>query len=99
MAGTGDHRGFAFIEFSSVSDAKAAFNALVHSTHLYGRRLVLEWAQGETTLEELRDKTKQHWGEGRVGQEKRARFEIGNSYSEYTRLCLLLSGLVLLLTF
>eukprot|EP00090_Calanus_glacialis_P001961 TRINITY_DN11462_c0_g1_i3.p1 TRINITY_DN11462_c0_g1~~TRINITY_DN11462_c0_g1_i3.p1 ORF type:complete len:820 (-),score=288.95 TRINITY_DN11462_c0_g1_i3:42-2501(-) len=79
MAGTGDHRGFAFIEFSSVSDAKAAFNSLVHSTHLYGRRLVLEWAQGETTLEELRDKTKQHWGEGRVGQEKRTRFEIGNA--------------------
>jgi len=76
LAGTGDHRGFAFIEFSAVSDAKAAFNSLVHSTHLYGRRLVLEWAQGETTLEELRDKTKQHWGEGRVGQEKRARFEM-----------------------
>jgi len=79
MAGTGDHRGFAFIEFSAVSDAKAAFNSLVHSTHLYGRRLVVEWAQGETTLEELRDKTKQHWGEGRVGQEKRARFEMGAS--------------------
>eukprot|EP00092_Neocalanus_flemingeri_P005693 GFUD01006132.1.p1 GENE.GFUD01006132.1~~GFUD01006132.1.p1 ORF type:complete len:823 (-),score=279.43 GFUD01006132.1:129-2597(-) len=79
LAGTGDHRGFAFIEYSSVSDAKAAFSSLVHSTHLYGRRLVLEWAQGETTLEELRDKTKQHWGDGRVGQEKRARFEMGNT--------------------
>jgi len=79
MAGTGDHRGFAFIEYSSVSDAKAAFSSLVHSTHLYGRRLVLEWAQGETTLEELRDKTKQHWGDGRVGKEKRARFEMAGS--------------------
>jgi len=82
LAGTGDHRGFAFIEYSAVSDAKAAFNSLVHSTHLYGRRLVLEWAQGETTLEELRDKTKQHWGEGRIGQEKRARFEMGSGNPE-----------------
>ena len=41
MAGTGDHRGFAFIEFSNLSDAKSAFSSLVHSTHLYGRRLVL----------------------------------------------------------
>ena len=55
MAGLGDHTGFAFIEFSYVSDAKAAFNSLVHSTHLYGRRLVLEWTQAETTLEELRN--------------------------------------------
>jgi len=76
MAGTGDHRGFAFIEFSSISDAKAAFNSLVHSTHLYGRRLVLEWAQGETTLEELRDKTKQHWGDGRTGNPKRTKFDL-----------------------
>ena len=83
MAGTGDHRGFAFIEFSNLSDAKSAFSSLVHSTHLYGRRLVLvnqspkiftlllkifrlvlEWAQGEETLEELRDKTKKHWSDG-----------------------------------
>ena len=45
MTGDGDHRGFAFIEFTSVSDAKSAFSSLVHSSHLYGRRLVLEWAQ------------------------------------------------------
>merc|ERR1712014_127392 len=64
MAGTGDHRGFAFIEFSNLSDAKSAFSSLVHSTHLYGRRLILEWAQGEETLEELRDKTKKHWSDG-----------------------------------
>jgi len=71
MAGTGEHRGFAFIEFSSKSDAASAFSSLVHSTHLYGRRLVLEWAQGEETLEELRDKTKRHWGDG-AGLDKTA---------------------------
>ena len=30
MAGTGDHRGFAFIEFQALTDAKAAFSSLVH---------------------------------------------------------------------
>jgi len=74
MAGTGEHRGFAFIEFSNLSDARAAFSSLVHSTHLYGRRLVLEWAQGEETLEELRDKTRKQWGDG--SKIKRARLEI-----------------------
>ncbi|XP_038209851.1 probable RNA-binding protein 19 [Zerene cesonia] len=38
------HRGFAFIDFYSKADAKNAFEALCQSTHLYGRRLVLEWA-------------------------------------------------------
>ena len=75
MAGTGDHRGFAFIDFINVSDAKTAFKSLVHSTHLYGRRLVLEWAQGEETLEELRDKTRKHWGDGKSAQAKRTKFD------------------------
>lgn len=34
-----------------------AFSALCHSTHLYGRRLVLEWADSEVTLQALRRKT------------------------------------------
>ena len=76
MAGTGEHRGFAFIEFSSISDAKSAFSSLVHSTHLYGRRLVLEWAAGEETLEELRDKTKKQWRDGGSKNNKRARLEM-----------------------
>ena len=41
-----------------------AFNALCHSTHLYGRRLVLEWAQAEESLEDLRKKTAQHFSDG-----------------------------------
>ncbi|CAG0886320.1 unnamed protein product [Cyprideis torosa] len=53
----GSHRGFAFVEFTSQANAKRAFEALVHSTHLYGRRLVLEWAQANESLEDLRKKT------------------------------------------
>ncbi|NXF08254.1 RBM19 protein, partial [Smithornis capensis] len=61
MAGTGSHRGFGFVDFVTKQDAKKAFNALCHSTHLYGRRLVLEWADTEETLEALRRKTADHF--------------------------------------
>ncbi|NXX36963.1 RBM19 protein, partial [Nicator chloris] len=61
MAGTGSHRGFGFVDFVTKQDAKKAFEALCHSTHLYGRRLVLEWADTEETLEALRRKTAQHF--------------------------------------
>lgn len=39
----GSHRGFAFVEFASAAEAKTAMSA-ISGTHLYGRRLVLEWA-------------------------------------------------------
>ncbi|VDK79849.1 unnamed protein product [Litomosoides sigmodontis] len=51
-----DHRGFGFVDFLTRADARRAFNGLVHSTHFYGRRLVLEWAKPESSLEELREK-------------------------------------------
>ncbi|RMC05937.1 hypothetical protein DUI87_17482 [Hirundo rustica rustica] len=66
MAGTGSHRGFGFVDFVTKQDAKKAFTALCHSTHLYGRRLVLEWADTEETLEALRRKTAQHFHGVRV---------------------------------
>ncbi|NWV01255.1 RBM19 protein, partial [Upupa epops] len=61
MAGTGSHRGFGFVDFITKQDAKKAFSALCHSTHLYGRRLVLEWADTEDTVEALRRKTADHF--------------------------------------
>lgn len=47
--------------FFSLLILQKAFQALCHSTHLYGRRLVLEWADTEETLEALRRKTAQHF--------------------------------------
>ncbi|XP_030593757.1 putative RNA-binding protein 19 [Archocentrus centrarchus] len=60
-AGSGSHRGFGFVDFLTKQDAKKAFAALCHSTHLYGRRLVLEWADAEETVESLRRKTAEHF--------------------------------------
>ncbi|KJH46105.1 hypothetical protein DICVIV_07837 [Dictyocaulus viviparus] len=51
------HRGFGFVDFISIGEAKRAFESLVHSTHLYGRRLVLEWAKPDDSVQELRAKT------------------------------------------
>ncbi|KAK3865844.1 hypothetical protein Pcinc_028586 [Petrolisthes cinctipes] len=59
--GSSEHRGFGFVDFVAKEDAKKAFGALSLSTHLYDRRLVLEWAREEETVEELRRKTAQHF--------------------------------------
>ncbi|XP_065936670.1 probable RNA-binding protein 19 isoform X2 [Magallana gigas] len=61
MGGTGSHRGFGFVDFLTRQDAKRAFDALCHSTHLYGRRLVLEWAESAEDLDQLRKKTAEHF--------------------------------------
>lgn len=63
IVGTGPHRGFGFVDFVSRHDAKRAFKALCHSTHLYGRRLVLEWAEADQSIDELRKKTADHFYE------------------------------------
>lgn len=62
VPGSSQHRGFGFVEFISKSDAKNAFEALHHSTHLYGRRLVLEWAENIQDVEEIRKRTAQQMG-------------------------------------
>ncbi|XP_054466778.1 probable RNA-binding protein 19 [Anoplopoma fimbria] len=72
-AGSGNHRGFGFIDFLTKQDAKKAFAALCHSTHLYGRRLVLEWADAEETVETLRRKTAEHF---HVASKKQRKTEV-----------------------
>lgn len=57
MVGIEGHKGFAFIEYYEKSDAKRAFDTLCQSTHLYGRRLVLEWAQIDESVDEIRERT------------------------------------------
>ncbi|XP_012538456.1 probable RNA-binding protein 19 [Monomorium pharaonis] len=61
LVGNEKHRGFAFVEYYAKTDAKKAFTALCQSTHLYGRRLVLEWAQAEEGIEEIRKRTTKHF--------------------------------------
>ncbi|XP_017602024.1 PREDICTED: probable RNA-binding protein 19 [Corvus brachyrhynchos] len=80
MAGTGSHRGFGFVDFVTKQDAKKAFNALCHSTHLYGRRLVLEWADTEETLEALRRRTAEHFHDS---PKKKKRSEVLNEIMEH----------------
>lgn len=52
----GSHRGFAFVEFATPQEARGAVDA-VTGTHLYGRRLAIEWAADDGGLDELREKT------------------------------------------
>ena len=68
----GTHRGFGFVEFLTKQEAKNAFETL-SSTHLYGRHLVLEWANGEESVEALRARTAKTYFKdgGSVGGNKR----------------------------
>ncbi|KAJ3022223.1 hypothetical protein HKX48_006745 [Thoreauomyces humboldtii] len=67
----GQHRGFGFIDFLTKQEAKRAFESLA-ATHLYGRHLVLEWAQDENSVDAIRDKTaKAFYGDGSGGAPKR----------------------------
>ena len=52
----GTNRGFAFVEYVTQKEAAAAMKSLSR-THLYGRHLVMEWAEdGTEQLEGLREK-------------------------------------------
>ncbi len=50
------HRGYAFAEFQSKSEARKALEAL-ESAHLYGRHLVVEYARAEDEVADVREKT------------------------------------------
>ncbi|XP_043461012.1 probable RNA-binding protein 19 [Leptopilina heterotoma] len=71
LVGDEKHRGFAFVEYSTKKDAKAAFKALCQSTHLYGRRLVLEWAQKEEAIDDIRKRTARSFHEEKSSKRSR----------------------------
>lgn len=54
-----------------------AFEALSHSTHLYGRRLVLEWAAPDDGVEELRKRTAEqfHGSESAAKRNRKSVFD------------------------
>lgn len=53
-----------------ISFFQKAFDALCHSSHLYGRRLVLEWAAADEGVEELRKRTADHFHESESAVKK-----------------------------
>lgn len=71
------HRGFGFVDFFTKEEAKQAFETLSTSVHLYGRRLVLEWAL-EEGIEELRKRTADHFaaGSGSISKRPKAVFNV-----------------------
>ncbi|KNC78666.1 hypothetical protein SARC_08914 [Sphaeroforma arctica JP610] len=73
----GTSRGFGFVEFVSKSEAKNAFESL-KTTHFYGRHLVLEWADEEMSVEQMREHTLKHYVDGEQGgrQAKRTKVEM-----------------------
>ncbi|KAJ1732184.1 Multiple RNA-binding domain-containing protein 1, partial [Coemansia biformis] len=52
---SGGHRGFAFVEFLTPQEAQNVLDTM-KSTHLYGRHLVLGWAEEDTSLQAIREK-------------------------------------------
>ncbi|XP_065213058.1 probable RNA-binding protein 19 [Planococcus citri] len=80
MVGTGPHRGFAFVEYHSKQDAKKAMQSLCQSTHLYGRRLVLEWAQStEEDIDQIRKRTAERFHTEQEVRSKKSTADIINT--------------------
>ncbi|KAM7347621.1 putative RNA-binding protein 19 [Cochliomyia hominivorax] len=84
--GEESHRGFGFVDFITKSDAKKAFEALSQSTHLYGRRIVLEWAStNDEDVDELRKRAADQYNSSHQSsiakRSKRAIFD-ADSYSK-----------------
>ncbi|XP_010529286.1 PREDICTED: multiple RNA-binding domain-containing protein 1 isoform X1 [Tarenaya hassleriana] len=54
--GDREHRGYAFVEFMTKQEALNAMKAL-SNTHLYGRHLLLEWAEDDESMEKKRKRS------------------------------------------
>ncbi|KAI8074728.1 hypothetical protein BC940DRAFT_249567 [Gongronella butleri] len=75
----GGHRGFAFLDFMTKQEAKNVFDNM-GNIHLYGRHLVLEWAEDDEGVEALREKTGKHYAkEKRMdGPNKKRKVDLDN---------------------
>uniref|UniRef100_A0A7S1HT60 RRM domain-containing protein n=1 Tax=Eutreptiella gymnastica TaxID=73025 RepID=A0A7S1HT60_9EUGL len=72
------HRGFAFVEFLTREEAKAALQTC-SNTHLYGRHLVIEYAADNTSVDSLRDKaSRKSLADLPTKPAKRKKLELGN---------------------
>ncbi|KAJ2812690.1 Multiple RNA-binding domain-containing protein 1 [Coemansia furcata] len=52
---SGGHRGFAFVEFLTPQEAQHVLDTM-KDTHLYGRHLVIDWAEEENSIQAIREK-------------------------------------------
>jgi multiple RNA-binding domain-containing protein 1 len=73
----GGHRGFAFLDFLTKQEAKNVYDNM-GNIHLYGRHLVLEWAQEDDNVDALRQKTGKHYSkeESFGGRTKRQKVDL-----------------------
>ena len=81
----GHHRGFCFVEYVTGEDARSAFESLYDSTHLYGRRLVLEWADADDNIDDIRAKTAQRFyqkGEENTRMKKSKKMTINDASND-----------------
>ena len=79
----GGHRGFAFVEFTGAKEALNAMKTL-SQTHLYGRHLVIEWADDKSDIDTLRDKAKRDTsgaGISNAPKNKKIRFDENEEFS------------------
>ncbi|RUS16306.1 hypothetical protein BC937DRAFT_91373 [Endogone sp. FLAS-F59071] len=80
---TGGHCGFAFLDFTTKQEARNVYDNTA-SIHLYGRHLVLEWAE-DGGVEALREKTSRQFAheEGLAGHSgKRQRVDLDGNDEE-----------------
>ncbi|KAI1723145.1 RNA recognition motif domain-containing protein [Ditylenchus destructor] len=74
--GNTSHRGFCFVEFVAAADAARSYDTLFLSTHLYGRRLVLEWAKTDESVDQLREKSANKLKTGKEARKRKNKKEI-----------------------
>lgn len=53
-----------------------AYEALHLSTHLLGRRLVLQWAKDDEDVDEIRKRTEEHYAPQKKAESKKSVFKI-----------------------